>query len=172
MITTLSSLYDNIRAHGKPEVEPTLEVYLRSFHALLQLNTEKPSYDLFFEIARDAFHTAPSPLNDSWMEITEPPKIEEDSENSKAIALETLIFLISDLRRMDHEGLLKRDPVILCGGITSPSGHSWYNLEPHLFLECAARGAVDIAGSEADVQLDEISWSEFASILDLGRVYE
>ncbi|EDY84606.1 hypothetical protein VDG1235_4238 [Verrucomicrobiia bacterium DG1235] len=73
---------------------------------------------------------------------------------------------------MKKEGTLEKDPTLLFGGVTSPTGYSWYNFEPHLFLDCAASGAVDIAGSDSEQNLEEIEWTEFASILDLGRVYE
>lgn len=171
MITSLSKLYDSIKKRNNSEDEPSLEKYLCSFYSILDTCTEKPSYDLFIRIAQGAFHAPPTPFDNSWMERTEPPEIEEDSENSKAIAQDTLNFLIADLRRMKNKGILEKDPVLFAGVISS-TGHSWYNFEPSLFLECAARGAVDIAGSDSEQNLEEIKWSEFASILDLGRFYE
>ncbi len=54
-------------------------------------------------------------------------------------------------------------------GVESPTGHSWYNFEPLIYLECALAG---ISANNVDGGSLTPGWRPFAWFLELGRMYE
>jgi hypothetical protein len=58
-------------------------------------------------------------------------------------------------------------------GLQSPSGYTWYNFEPPLYLECALRGFIDNLEVGRLTEYERhCTWKSLAIILELGRLYE
>jgi hypothetical protein len=172
MVQTLRQMQASLRSivERNKDANRSLEEYLRAVYCQIYPGCLEPSYDVFVDILERAF-TAPAVVfNPAWMATVGPPDVMKSTGINCVV--DQLIFLISDLRRMRDAGILDAEPHVLYGGVDSPTGHRWYNLEPHLFLACAANGAVAIAGEDADLEFPSPDWTEFASILDLGRDYE
>jgi hypothetical protein len=148
----------------------TLEDYLRSFLAVISGCRDRvPTWSDAAEALAASFSALPAPFEDTWLAHTQPPP-EEEAENTFEFLRRTLLFQIADLRRMrggvledPHRGL----------GVSSPTGHTWYNFEPVLYLECAVTGA--IAGVEHGQWAQwetRCDWIALAALLEMGRLYE
>jgi hypothetical protein len=146
MKNTLAQFYECVRelAEEKRQCSRSLAEYLRAIYGLIWREQRVMNYSVLFDLYQQSFE----------------------------LALETIAFLIADLRRMDKAGILSLDPSIIYGGIDSPTGNRWYNFDSSTFIECGARGARDLVGNDRETELSTISWSEVASIIELGRDYE
>lgn len=147
----------------------TLEEYLRSI--LFQTESKRNSqltFDVVFEILEKAFDSEPIGFKHEWMEYCEPVDI-ENIEDTYECFLKTIIFQIADLKRMTGCGQLDNEDKYY--GVTSPSGHSWYNFDPFIYLECGVRGLVDHF-EIGNFSEEEIGWDLFIGLLELGRLYE
>jgi hypothetical protein len=130
------------------------------------------TYSILLEMYQRSFDSEPPDFDEAWMKLTEAPSIEPERIEARDVALQTVAFLAADLRRMEEAGILSQDPTILYGGVDSPTGNRWYNFDPSTFIECGARGALDLVGDDSEREIATISWGEVASIIELGRIYE
>jgi hypothetical protein len=175
MKNTLAEFYDGVAtlAEQKKKCPRSLEEFLRAVYALIRRHDRGiMTYSILLDVYRRSFDSEPCTFDETWMNATAPPEITPEEDDAKDLALQTLAFLVADLRRMERAGILSEDPTILYGGVDSPSGNRWYNFDPSTFIECGARGALDHVGDEGEREIAAISWGEVASIIELGRIYE
>ncbi len=170
----LAQFYECVRelAEEKRQCSRSLAEYLRAIYGLIWREQRVMNYSVLYDLYQQSFESEPVAFDDAWIKLTRSPERPEDAEGSRELALETIAFLIADLRRMDKAGILSLDPSIIYGGIDSPTGNRWYNFDSSTFIECGARGARDLVGNDRETELSTISWSEVASIIELGRDYE
>lgn len=166
------------------ETERRLEDYLRALWAITRPHRDEPiTANRVANLFERALVAEPAAFDPSWYttyEITPDDTGEpyRDWEN-------TILFQITDLRRMDDEGIIDDDERYF--GLTSPSGAHWYNFDPVTYLECGVRGLV--GGFEADevvvlvpsddgdhdspvFPLDSFGWDDFTELLWFGQHYE
>jgi HEAT repeat protein len=163
---------------------PSLEEYLRSLWRIVsQSQVTSPSLEQVAKWLTAAFAVGPPPIDPEWMKRTKNlPSSFQTYDNWEHL----ILFQIADLRRMADAGQLKDEQRYY--GITSPSGHRWYNFDPFTYLECGVRGA--LGGYEEDEvivlipppegqsanspvhEIDNLGWEGFSAILECGRVYE
>jgi len=179
-----------------PYFEGSLEGYLRALWSLIEDHSQDPvSPALVGALFWRAFATQPMPFDESWFDYDRlPPLRSKEAIGHYEYLKQTIVYQIADLRRMDQAGLLDRDPSAFWGGIDSPSGRRWYNLNLGEFLESAARGFYDHCealdqkpsfpfsedlASDADrpligrrLESQECSWADMADILSLGQLYD
>ena len=156
--------------HERYPVQPTLEVYLRSLWKLLnERRNEGPSLRVFIEMLELSFTSAPAEFMEEWMSYENPADYSEmiysEDETFKFLK-DTILFQIADLRRMKGKQL---DNEFKEMGITSPTGYSWYNFKPTIYLECGT-ALIDEINEES--QDDAVSWIDLENILEIGRMYE
>jgi hypothetical protein len=174
MKNTLAQFYEGVAtlAKEKEECPLSLDEFLRALRVLISQEERIPTYTILLDMYRKSFDLEPCDFDESWMNLTEPPKTVEGEGSDRDFVLRTVSFLVADLRRMEKAGILSQDPTILYGGVDSPSGNRWYNFDPSTFIKCGARGALALVGDEGEREIAAISWSEVASIIELGRIYE
>ncbi len=143
----------------------SLQEYLQSLWGLLQpLAGQKVTYGLLARCLEQAFLAPSVPFDEAWLEYREPPDLEDDSADTFAILRQMIWFQIADLHRLAQIGKLDDPHRYL--GLRSPTGHSWYNFDPSLFLECA------VQSMEEDGFATEADWLDLAILLWLGQIYE
>jgi len=148
----------------------SLEQYLRALWYLVQEHqTTDITYDWVATALRRSFSVDPAPFEVSWLDYTDPPdegQVRDDFEFLRR----TVLFQIADLRRMAGRQL--NDPYRELG-VQSSTGSTWYNFEPHLYLECAMRGFIDNLKVGRWTEYERhCTWRTLAIVLELGRLYE
>jgi len=172
----------------------SLEEYLRAlWHSISKRDQANPSYGLFASLLRDGFTLEPASFDDSWLAVTQPPAnpwfarkdlsrfgISAPSGGPASVPsatsdwdclLGTLRFQIGDLRRM---GKGKEREKWRYLGSRSPTGNTWYNWDPFLYLDQGASGFLyhlesgHLVGSNNEV----CNWAALAFFLEMGRLWE
>lgn len=147
--------------------------WLRALHPLVEAaGPVAPGRAMLLALLEAAMVADAPPLDEGWLEATEPPEIDwaapdptplgEPDPDGHARALAVIRFQAADLHRLTEAG--KREGVPL--GVTSPTGHDWYNATAHTLLEC---GAAAIEDHHLSVTW---GWRFLAVLLELGRSYE
>lgn len=132
--------------------------WLRALHPLVEAAGPEPPGRAMLSLLEASLSAEAPPLDESWLHITDPPT----EFDGHAATLAMIRFAAADLHRLAEAGQL--DAVWL--GVSSPTGHRWYNATAHSLLEC---GASAIQDHDLPVTWD---WSLLATLLDLGRSYE
>ncbi len=170
----------------------TLEEYLRSLWIVINRHKgQTASYQLFAEIASEAFDTDPGEFDHQWLlyekELTwdyhDDKYVIREYKNGNwvitqsdvddfEILTHTILCQIADLYRMRDRQLA--DPYRWFG-VASPTGNDWYNFDVFGYWECATRGVLAhlrSSGSFIRHRLLRCTWALFAAYLELGQVYE
>lgn len=93
---------------------------------------------------------------------------EDKIENDLKYLEQVLLFQIAELKRMENKELKSE---LLLFGVTSETGHSWYNFSPFDNLERGIEGFIsNIPFSRVDPI--NITWKTLGIILEIGRIYE
>lgn len=158
------NLYDEVKAlktRYADSFDGWLEPYLRSLLATLENHRgDTPSCELFAAMFEEAFTTTPVDYDETWANLVGVP--EDDSFDC---VLETLRFLVADLRRIEAQvahAHHRSSP-----GIQSPSGQMWHHFDPFSYLDVGVSGVVDFSGS---VKCDD--WTLLKGIFIIGTGYE
>lgn len=163
-----SKVYELLKSYGQ-NYKLSLDEYLRSLWGLiLEHRNEEFNFTLLASLLEQAFSSKPVQFEESWFSYTEPANFQNFKDDFDCLK-KTILFQISDLRRMDMKGMLKNE--LKYFGIESPTEHIWYNFDPHTYLKCA------ISGLKANFECGRINgqnikWTILARFLELGRIYE
>lgn len=158
----------------------SLEEFLRALWRIILIEKDKqPSWELFHQIISAGWTGEPMDFEETWLSITKNADFIESDTNSTLDDFDylkaTILFQIADLRRMENAGYWKRDPWSMIDGVASPTGESWYNLSPEIFMQCAVSGLTDHQKNDntaIDVPDENITWRNLAELLILGQLYE
>jgi len=147
----------------------SLEKYLLSLLTVLENNKDKAmELSLIITLVADAFKTPPKEFDESWLCYSEPPQKNMYSDSYKSL-MQTLLFQIADLHKMEDAHYLEKDLIYF--GIDSVTKNRWYNFDPFTYLECAAAGLA--ASFECKrVDINQLDWQTFVEFIELGRLYE
>lgn len=147
------------------------EEYLSALYSLMMdqkgtgLDDQK-----FFTLIESAFTSKPAPFQEEWLQITDCPEWHPEyqtEEQEFQYSLDVIRFQIAEFHRMRGKQLdLDRKG----DGITSDTGHSWYNFDPFSILSCGANCLRDRSKNpEAEWT---ITWDLVGDLLEMGRIYE
>jgi hypothetical protein len=140
-----------------------MEEYLLALYLLVLENKDRePSLKLFLELFEKAFAGEPWKFDPAWLLITVNPCTFE-GETTIDYTLEIIRFQAAEFHKMKGNQLENELRYL---GVQSETGNTWYNFDPHTFLECAARCMEDGNHNPA------ISWGVLGDILDMGKSYE
>ncbi len=147
----------------------SLEEYLRGvLRAVNAHERDEPTTRLIAQILADGLTLSPLPFDSAWLEYMNPPDLITKSEWDETRPLEAVLHMlryqIADLHRMAEDGSLENKYRYF--GMTSPTGHSWYNFDPQGFLACASSAMREGQGT------NECTWADLVIILWLGQIYE
>jgi hypothetical protein len=201
-IATIEQLVSFIADLGDREAvgfKRPLETYLRAFLRLVQQHRDTAcSPAVAASIFADAFQSEPFPFDMQWLQYDETPPGSNANQDFGYLH-HILCFQIADLYRLEQAGLLNVSPLVLYGGIHSPTDSSWYNFTVADYLEAASRGFYDhckhferLSDQQAAPErsahilsffseleligrpLDSVacSWRDLGEMLELGRLYE
>ncbi|MCE3228512.1 MAG: uncharacterized protein K0S32_3063 [Bacteroidetes bacterium] len=160
---TGQEFYDKIATLNERQKSRDMEQYLLALYLLVLENKDRdPSLELFLELFDKAFVGEPWKFDPAWLKITEHPAISNETDSIN-FTLQLLRFHITEFHRMRGKQLEDKQRYF---GVTSETGTIWYNFDPFTYLE---RGCCGMGGIEQD---QEITWNDFADILEGGRVYE
>ena len=168
----------------------SLEAYLRGLWKVTQkCRHQTTSPALIEQVLYEAVMAEPAPFDKDWLKYERPPfdpDYQEKHDNGFTYFKHTILFQIADLRRMQEAGMLNLSPIILFGGVDSPSGNRWYNFDVFDYFTCAERGyrshcerfGVPDEWSQTlppighPINSTECNWRDLAEILEFGRIYE
>lgn len=147
----------------------TLEEYLHSLLKVVQkYKGNQVTFALLATVLLEAFTTEPLPFDEQFLEYQSPPDFSEDDTDSVKDDFECLqhllFYQIADFHLLEASGVLQKQWSVL--GVTSPTGHSWYNFTPKTFLFCAA------SGMHGELTATDCTWVDLAITLWLGQIYE
>jgi hypothetical protein len=184
---TTTNLYEQICSFPDKYENRDLEEYLAALYALVdQYKEQEMSPELFIQILSEAFTIPPTPFKKEWLNCNTPP---HDNGNIRKFTnpifkdnldrtfytniqdiqftLEVLKFQIAELHKMRDKQLKNEYRYF---GITSETGHEWYNFDPFSNLECGARCLLN--NSDNEDEDTEINWQTIGILLEDGRIYE
>jgi hypothetical protein len=158
--------YDAVRAIIKRTVNRDLEEYLLALLALMRQALGQPmSRELILRLLEQAFTAEPESFDEAWLAIIEPPDdilespLDPNDPQASAYSESVLKFQIAELHKMRSKQLIDDNRYF---GLSSETGHDWYNFDPHTLLECGAAGLGEV----------DCSWSTLGELLEMGRIYE
>ncbi|MFT0212279.1 hypothetical protein VQ643_06635 [Pseudomonas sp. F1_0610] len=170
----------------KQATERSLEEYLLALYQLLPNSPSAPcSHEILLQLLEHAF-TAPFtpyanqwdkvkvPVDDDemvWLKFTHPdvknhvskPQLDSSLDYTKQV----IQFQVKELHSMRGKQL---DNEYRFFGISSDSGHTWYNFTPVDNLSCGFAGLSD--NLEDEETSFNISWGFLGLWLEMGRIYE
>ena len=143
-----------------------LDEYLRALWGLLVSQQDKePTWQLLAQLFRRAFIEPAYEFDHNWLQYTDPDtEFYQTTRSEFDVLKQMLLYQIADLHRMRASGNFDLPGYILSGGISSPTGHIWYNFSPEDFLASANSGI--------QFRADHCTWSDLALFLWLGQIYE
>ncbi len=180
----LEFLYKCVAKFRDTQTNRDLEEYLLALYKIVQENKDSIfTIQLAVNMLEKAFTAEPAEFKEEWLEITESPqtnamsrkftnpeiKDEIDKTRVRNISdynytLEVIKFQIAELHKMRGKQL---EDEFKYFGITSETGHSWYNFDPIGNLECGT--SCMLAHNENVANID---WTFIGDLLEDGRVYE
>jgi hypothetical protein len=149
-----------------------LEEYLRALWAIGTRRHSQPSLspEEFFAALAEAFTAEAVPFDEGMRRRYTHDLSALDTLPPFSAWACFILRQIVDLREMAESGQLADKYRYF--GIDSPRGSRWYNFDPCVFLECAARYSF-VDGCEGEsAPLSEISWELFRDFLGAGQAYE
>lgn len=161
-MTNLNDFYKAIaQVSNTNDSTPLKRFLLGLYKGVFDNKNEEATYDLFLELFKKALKNESNVVDESWLEILEPPNIEvyEPVE----YCLQVIRFQIAELEKMESDQLSLEDEMF---GVESEEGHSWYNFDPFTNFECGIHGLIDSHYKES------LSWATLGEIIETGRVYE
>ncbi len=180
----LEFLYKCVAKFRDTQTNRDLEEYLLALYKIVQENKDSIfTIQLAVNMLEKAFTAEPAEFKEEWLEITESPQtnamsrkftnpeIKDKIDKTRVrhvsdydYTLEVIKFQIAELHKMRGKQL---EDEFKYFGITSETGHSWYNFDPIGNLECGT--SCMLAHNE---NLANIDWTFIGDLLEDGRVYE
>lgn len=152
-------------------VKQDMAEFLRKILSLVEINAKcTPSEELFVGILETACKNESNSV-EVESEVSEKPKACSSKNQDYDHLLSVLREQIKDLEGLRQRGELQREDKYF--GLIAPSGGSWYNFDIQSYLGCGYAGFSDNGLFEVVCENgNEWTWSNFADLLELGRVYE
>ncbi|MFN8394187.1 MAG: hypothetical protein U0176_05870 [Bacteroidia bacterium] len=184
---TVNQFYQSINTICNDSENRDLEEYFLALLALVERERkQEPTAELMLQLLREAFTAKPAEFDPEWLKLGPPDdsilyvsnvQQEEDDEEWEQpdepemtmhdYTVAVLKFQIGEFHSMRGKQL---ENPMRGFGLSSDSGHDWYNFDPFMNLECGARCLLDGSkNKDAELQVD---WSMLGELLEMGRIYE
>jgi len=179
----LTNFYDEIHRLFEEYYDVDLNIFLLAILGFVEnFNSEECSFRSVLEILEKGLKSPPIAFSKEWISVTKPPDDgrmarkftnpeifdPEPNQNSNrggmTYTIEVMKFQCAEFERM-RDNALKDEYRYF--GVTSSSGHRWYNFSAYSVLECGARCMIDNGD-----QFEKLDWSFLGDLLEDGRVYE
>ncbi len=160
-----------------------LEEYLLSLYKLVVNQRDREiTLEFIIKVLGDAFTSELCEFNEEWLRCNTPPdenrlskkftnpNLTQKIDKSNTSDLEpfdftiaVIKFQVAELHKMRDKQLKDEERYF---GVTSETGHRWYNFDPFGNLSCG------VACMQANKFEMDLNWSIIGELLENGRIYE